>query len=159
MFGIQMDSEFKWIRNSNVRYSSPYCTWLFHLFVRRWRWHGIILRWKLSMIADSWNDKVREGLEIIFKKKLNFVQFAQTQLVTFKGKGWLLNLENNYFFITFEIVTRIPNSELCGWLEYLKLFLFFFRCFLLISGVKSLKKVWNEQKRLKTAEKKYFDQL
>ena len=32
-------------------------------------------------------------------------------------------------------------------------FLFIFRCFLLISAVKSLKKVWNEQKRLKMAEK------
>ena len=32
-------------------------------------------------------------------------------------------------------------------------FLFIFRCFLLISGVKSLKKVENCQKRLKTAEK------
>ena len=31
--------------------------------------------------------------------------------------------------------------------------------FLLISGVKSLKKVKNEQKRLKTAQKKCFDQL
>ena len=30
---------------------------------------------------------------------------------------------------------------------------FIFRCFLLISGVKSLKKVEKEQKRLKTAEK------
>ena len=29
----------------------------------------------------------------------------------------------------------------------------------LISAVKSLKKVWNEQKMLKTAEKKYFSQL
>ena len=34
-----------------------------------------------------------------------------------------------------------------------------FHMFLLFSGMKSLKKVWNEQKRLKTAEKKYFDQL
>ena len=33
-------------------------------------------------------------------------------------------------------------------------FLFIFRSFLLISGVKSLKKVKNEQKSLKTAEKK-----
>ena len=39
------------------------------------------------------------------------------------------------------------------------IFLFIFRRFLLISAVKSLKKVWNEQKRLKTAEKKYFNQL
>ena len=34
--------------------------------------------------------------------------------------------------------------------------LFIFRCFLLISGVKSLKKVENEQKKLKMAEKKKF---
>ena len=34
-------------------------------------------------------------------------------------------------------------------------FLIIFRRFLLISGKKSLKKLWNEQKRLKTAEKKY----
>ena len=38
-------------------------------------------------------------------------------------------------------------------------FLFIFRQFLLISGMKSLKKVLNEQKRLKMAEKKFFDQL
>ena len=33
--------------------------------------------------------------------------------------------------------------------------LFIFRHFLLISGVKSMKNVWNKQKRLKTAEKRY----
>ena len=38
-------------------------------------------------------------------------------------------------------------------------FLFIFRRCLLISGVKSLKKVKNKQKRFKIAEKKYFDQL
>ena len=35
-----------------------------------------------------------------------------------------------------------------------KLFLLIFRPFLLISGIKSLKKFQNEQKRLKTADKK-----
>ena len=34
-----------------------------------------------------------------------------------------------------------------------------FQTFLLISAMKSLKKVLNEQKRLKTVEKKYFGQI
>ena len=38
-------------------------------------------------------------------------------------------------------------------------FLFIFRRFLVISAMKSLKKLWNEQKRLKRGRKKGFDQL
>ena len=44
-------------------------------------------------------------------------------------------------------------------LNLFKFFLFIFRRFLLISAVKSLKKLWNEQKRLKNGWKKGFNQL
>ena len=40
-----------------------------------------------------------------------------------------------------------------------KTFLVILKCFLLISGMKSLKNKLNEQKRFKTAEKKQLDQL
>ena len=59
-------------------------------------------------------------------------------------KNWCLNIDYKRLGFSYNKLDTKGNG---------------FQVFKLISAVKSLKKVWNEQKRLKTAEKKYLDQL
>ena len=126
-------------------------------------------KWMNEWIITYLNNNVSHVISFLRMKKmfeLNFVQTSVTVLISNCPTSlvtWLHSSGSKQERLKIGCLLCISTSfwVLHAHKSWSKHFFVsqFFQCFFLISGEKSLKNVWNEQKKLENGPKKCFDQL